>query len=73
MNPQDNRQLCDDIRAVLIHAMSLFAIGNAVYAMDGSDYMVYHGYDAADKGRSKLLLQRLQWDAAGWPVLVKEK
>lgn len=42
---------------------------NAVCTFDGKDYIIYHGYDAADKGRSKLIIQELRWDAAGWPVL----
>jgi len=46
---------------------------NAVYTFDGKDYMIYHAYDAADKGRSKLMIQALEWNAEGWPVIVKEK
>lgn len=42
---------------------------NAVYTADGKDYFIYHGYDAQDKGRSKLLLEELHWDADGWPVV----
>lgn len=40
---------------------------NAVYTVDTTDYLVYHGYDAADNGKSKLLIRPLRWDAAGWP------
>lgn len=46
---------------------------NAVYTADGKDYFIYHGYDAADKGRSKLIIQTVQWDKEGWPVPVNEK
>jgi arabinan endo-1,5-alpha-L-arabinosidase len=42
---------------------------NSVYTFDGKDYIVYHGYDAADKGRSKLNIQELRWDEKGWPVI----
>jgi arabinan endo-1,5-alpha-L-arabinosidase len=42
---------------------------NGICGADGKDYIVYHGYDAADKGRSKLQVQELKWDAAGWPYL----
>lgn len=42
---------------------------NAVYTFDGHDYIIYHGYDAADHGRSKLLTDRLEWDNEGWPVV----
>jgi arabinan endo-1,5-alpha-L-arabinosidase len=44
---------------------------NAVYQFDGKDYIVYHGYDALDKGRSKLLINELAWDSEGWPTLKK--
>jgi arabinan endo-1,5-alpha-L-arabinosidase len=44
---------------------------NAVYHAEGKDYIVYHGYDALDKGRSKLLINELAWDKEGWPTLKK--
>lgn len=46
---------------------------NSVYTFNGKDYNLYHGYDAADKGRSKLIIKELLWDADGWPVFTKEK
>ena len=47
-----------------------FGVGhNAVCAFDGIDYLVFHGYDAADKGRSKLRIEPIAWDAEGWPVV----
>lgn len=39
---------------------------NGICSAEGRDYMVYHGYDAADGGRSKLLIRELRWDH-GWP------
>ncbi len=42
---------------------------NAVYHADGNDYIVYHGYDAADKGKAKLIIQLLHWDTEGWPEI----
>ncbi|WP_345059844.1 arabinan endo-1,5-alpha-L-arabinosidase [Hymenobacter glaciei] len=42
---------------------------NAVATFDGTDYLVFHAYDAADKGRSKLRIEPLRWDAAGWPMV----
>jgi arabinan endo-1,5-alpha-L-arabinosidase len=42
---------------------------NSVYTFDGKDYIIYHGYDAADKGMSKLNIQELSWDRKGWPVV----
>ncbi len=44
---------------------------NGICSADGKNYIVYHGYDAADNGKSKLLIQELVWDEKGWPV-VKE-
>jgi len=40
---------------------------NAAYTFNGKDYIVYHGYDAKDKGRSKLIIEELKWKD-GWPV-----
>lgn len=42
---------------------------NSAYTFDGKDYMIYHGYDAKDGGRSKLIIKNMTWDADGWPVL----
>ena len=44
---------------------------NSAYTFDGKDYIIYHGYDAKDRGRSKLIIEQLRWDD-GWPVVVKE-
>jgi len=43
---------------------------NSVYTFDKKDYLVFHGYDAADNGRSKLRIENLSWDKEGWPVVV---
>lgn len=40
---------------------------NSVYRFDGKDYIVFHAYDVADGGKSKLRILELQWDAQGWP------
>jgi arabinan endo-1,5-alpha-L-arabinosidase len=42
---------------------------SATYTFDGKDYIIYHGYDASDHGRPKLLIDTLQWDEGGWPVV----
>ena len=43
---------------------------NAVCTFDGADYIIFHGYDASDeRARSKLRIEKLQWDDAGWPVV----
>jgi arabinan endo-1,5-alpha-L-arabinosidase len=41
---------------------------NSVYTFDGKDYNIFHGYDAKDRGRSKLIIEELKWDSDGWPV-----
>lgn len=40
---------------------------NSAYTFDGEDYIIYHGYDAKDKGKSKLIIEELIWKD-GWPV-----
>jgi arabinan endo-1,5-alpha-L-arabinosidase len=42
---------------------------NSVYTFDERDYFVAHAYDAQDRGRSKLKILELKWDADGWPAL----
>jgi arabinan endo-1,5-alpha-L-arabinosidase len=39
---------------------------NAVLRSGKDDYLVFHAYDAADKGRSKLRIYKLKWNN-GWP------
>lgn len=39
---------------------------NAVCNFDGVDYLIFHGYDAADKGVSKLRIEELAWPH-NWP------
>ena len=49
-----------------------YGVGHcAVGTFDGTDYLIFHGYDAADaQARSKLRIEKLTWDAAGWPVVM---
>lgn len=42
---------------------------NSAYTFDGKDYLIFHGYDASDNGRSKLIIEEIKWDTAGWPVV----
>jgi arabinan endo-1,5-alpha-L-arabinosidase len=50
-----------------------FGVGhNSVYTFDKQDFLVFHGYDAADKGRSKLRMEKLAWDKDGWPTPEKK-
>jgi arabinan endo-1,5-alpha-L-arabinosidase len=39
---------------------------NGIGTFDDADYIVFHGYDAADKGIPKLRLTKLNW-VNGWP------
>lgn len=51
-----------------------YGVGHcAVAHFDGTDYLVFHGYDAADeRGRAKLRIEKLAWDDSGWPSVVTE-
>lgn len=40
---------------------------NAVVSFDGTDFLVFHGYDAHDSGKPKLNIRKLDWDKDGWP------
>ncbi|QGY42104.1 family 43 glycosylhydrolase [Maribellus comscasis] len=42
---------------------------NATYTFNGTDYIIFHGYDANDEGRPKLIIKKLDWDKNGWPVI----
>ncbi|WP_460906616.1 family 43 glycosylhydrolase [Spirosoma areae] len=47
-----------------------YGVGHsATYTFDGRDYLIYHGYDATDNGKSKLLSKELRWDKEEWPVI----
>ncbi len=41
---------------------------NAVANFDGTDYLVFHAYDAKDNGKSKLRIEIIRW-VEGWPVI----
>ena len=42
---------------------------NGAYTFDGKDYVVFHAYEAADKGLQKLKIAEMHWDAEGWPFV----
>lgn len=44
---------------------------NAVCSFDGVDYLIFHGYDAKDKGIPKLKIEKLNW-LNGWPLVIKK-
>ncbi|HPC65625.1 MAG TPA: hypothetical protein PK525_13520, partial [Anaerohalosphaeraceae bacterium] len=40
---------------------------NSVLQDGGRDYLVYHAYDAQNRGMSILQIRPLVWDSDGWP------
>jgi len=42
---------------------------NAVFTDKNIDYIVFHGYDASDRGIPKLRIEKLTWDSSGWPIV----
>ncbi|HVS54101.1 MAG TPA: arabinan endo-1,5-alpha-L-arabinosidase [Opitutaceae bacterium] len=49
-----------------------YGVGHcAVCEFDGTDYLIFHGYDAADQGRSKLRIEKLAWNRDGWPAVTR--
>ncbi|MFV0366444.1 MAG: family 43 glycosylhydrolase, partial [Mangrovibacterium sp.] len=42
---------------------------NAVATFNGKDYLVFHGYDAHDEGRPKLIIKEISWNKDGWPTV----
>ena len=45
------------------------AVGHpAAYTFDGTDYLVFHGYDSNDDGKAKLWISDIQWQD-GWPTI----
>lgn len=52
------------------NGVNWYAVGhNGVALLNGKDYIVYHGYDVLDKGKSKLILKELNWTSDNWPVI----
>lgn len=55
---------------LLVGDANWYGVGhNAVVSFDGTDYLVFHGYDAQDEGKPKLNIRKLDWDKDGWPVV----
>ncbi|SNS68829.1 arabinan endo-1,5-alpha-L-arabinosidase [Belliella buryatensis] len=46
---------------------------NSAYTFDNKDFLIFHGYDAHDNGRSKLLIREMNWDSEGWPIVKLEE
>ena len=45
---------------------------NDTVSFDGTDYLVFHAYDATDEGQSKLLIREIFWDTFDWPSVSLE-
>jgi arabinan endo-1,5-alpha-L-arabinosidase len=43
---------------------------NAVISADGNDYLIFHGYEAKDNGRSKLRIEKITW-FNNWPAILR--
>lgn len=65
---QDGKSMANGGGTILLAGdENWYGVGhNAVCSFNGTDYLVYHGYDAADKGISKLRITKLTWEG-GWP------
>ena len=46
---------------------------NAVINIDGVDYLIFHAYDAEDRGISKLQIKKIIWDKNNWPTINKDE
>lgn len=42
---------------------------NSAYTFNDTDYLIFHGYDAKDGGKPKLIIKKMQWDTEGWPIV----
>jgi arabinan endo-1,5-alpha-L-arabinosidase len=46
------------------------AVGHSShYTFNRKTYMIMHGYDKWDNGRSKLIIREMKWDRAEWPTI----
>lgn len=47
---------------------------NGIYHDEaGTDWLVYHAYDAKEVGIPKLRIEAIEWDAGGWPHLASQE
>lgn len=42
---------------------------NSTYTFNGTDYLVFHAYEAADDGLQKLKIAEIEWTEDGWPEI----
>jgi arabinan endo-1,5-alpha-L-arabinosidase len=45
---------------------------NAVFHLNGADYLVYHAYDMQYDGKAILKIQELSWDQQKWPKVERK-
>jgi arabinan endo-1,5-alpha-L-arabinosidase len=45
---------------------------NSAYTFNGTDYVVFHGYDAKDNAQPRLRIEKMTWDKDKWPVVKVE-
>ncbi|MBN2861552.1 MAG: family 43 glycosylhydrolase [Bacteroidales bacterium] len=46
------------------------AVGHSAhYTIDEKTYVIMHGYDKYDNGRSKIIIREMKWDSAEWPII----
>lgn len=67
---KDNTPMANGGGTLLLQGdSSWYGVGhNAVCTFDGEDYLIFHGYDASDNGRSKLRMEKLVWKEE-WPLV----
>lgn len=67
---KDNQPLTQGGGSVVLQGdSSWYGVGhNAVCTFDQQDYLIFHGYDAKDNGRSKLRTEKLLWKN-DWPYV----
>lgn len=45
------------------------AVGHqAAYTFEGTDYLIFHGYDKSDEGKAKLIIREIEWED-DWPSI----
>ena len=71
---KDGRNLDEGGGTIVISGnQKWYGVGhNAVANFNNQDYLVFHGYDASDKGVSKLLIRKIKWQN-GWPSVDLEE